>query len=151
MVTFELALFDAVKVIPVLAILAVAARQDWRTGEASNKLWLYAPFGFVLTVVEVAYVPLLLVPVVVSGLFASVLGLVLFGLGKWGGADAKAVLTLSVCVPVTFYMGNLTLLPLQALIIGQALAVVYSVVSKRKGIRFLPFLFIGVMISLIVG
>ena len=48
----ELWQFQLIRIIPLLAVFAYAAFRDYKFGEVSNKVWLYAPIGLALTLLE---------------------------------------------------------------------------------------------------
>lgn len=84
-----------------VTMLGIASFLDIRTREISNKLWLvFLPFsvlGTLLTIVDdLTQVPLIVMSIVVT----SGIALLIFYLGLYGGADAKALITLSISHPI---------------------------------------------------
>jgi Flp pilus assembly protein protease CpaA len=149
-------LLELTRFLPLSLVMLYAAFHDYRTGLVPNKIWLYAIVGGALTIIETAlfYSVGLLVLSLVSIVASVAVGFLTFGLGG-GGADAKALMTLGVSVPVFPLWSFLwpMPLPLAALLVASVVTLVYAVVKpkrdvpfvKRK-IRFLPFLFIGLMV-----
>jgi len=146
----QLAVFDLIRVAPVLAVMAVAAFQDAKTGQASNKLWLYTPFGTLLTLVELWLMPILWLPILLSGIMACGLVFAAYKLNGMGGADVKAVIMISLCTPTVCFMGHISTVPLTMLLIGGLTGTAYGLYKKQRILRFLPFLFIGLLISIAV-
>ncbi len=84
-----------------LVFLAIAAISDLRTREVSDKVWLvYGPIGLALTAFRTYTAPshLLLTGVSIGFAILVAFGLVFFGLS--GGADAKALICLSLTLPL---------------------------------------------------
>lgn len=136
------------RLIPLLAVFAVAAYQDFRHGEVSNKVWLYAPFGLALTLADLfLYTPFLWPYTLTSILFTVAFGLILFYFTRgFQGADAKALITLSVSFPLG---GFLWFYPLTAFMFAGLLVGLAWLFHKRKTVRFLPYLFFGMLIGLV--
>jgi hypothetical protein len=144
-------LFQVARLVPLLLVFAVAACQDYRKGEVSNKLWLYAPVGLVLTVLElVLFSPFLFWYAVVSMVFTSVFSVVLFYSVKrgFGGADAKALITLSASFPLG---GFLWFYPLACLVFAGLLVGLKFLLSRNRGfeVRYLPYLLAGMLLALV--
>jgi hypothetical protein len=141
------------RLIPLLTVFGYAAIQDFRHGEVSNKVWLYAPFGFALTLLDLAlYSPFLWSYTLVSIVFTVAFGLILFYFTKgFQGADAKALITLSVSFPLG---GFLWFYPLAAFVFAGFVLAVKLLVSKQKvtltsEVRFLPYLLAGMLLALV--
>ena len=94
---------DAVSVIGfVLSIvfLGYAAYSDLKTREVSNHLWtIYLPLATVVLISRLLLDPKLLVLSVASIAVTTCLSIVMFYIGIFGGADAKAFICLSVALP----------------------------------------------------
>ena len=95
---------DMVKTVLCIGMLAYASTKDYRSREVSNWLWLiFWPTGIALNVTEA----FLFKDIVYLSVYASsfliifILALALFYFGFWGGADAKAFITLSLVLPQT--------------------------------------------------
>jgi len=98
-------------------MLVYSSFKDLRTREVSNWTWIaFAPLGLVLNIYEVIYVKAvdpvfsLLIPILIS----SGMSVAFFYAGLYGGADAKAFITLSLLVPhpleaVAPYLGIVSL------------------------------------------
>jgi Flp pilus assembly protein protease CpaA len=163
-------LFDLVRFVPLIIVLLFASYQDltctvkaknadteFECGVVSNRLWLYAPFGLALTLVELTFYPVLIGLSVVSAVFAVVVAVLLFRFGGWGGGDAKAFMTVAVSAPLVPVWGLMFPLPLPfiVLFVSCGLAVAYGLLKKssvpfrKRTVRFLPFMFIGLVIALL--
>jgi len=92
---------DAARVLVCLSFLLYASWSDWKKREVSNWVWaVFAPVALVLTTVQYAlFVPDLLRVFVFSFVFTSALSILLFYAGAFGGADAKALICLSLALP----------------------------------------------------
>lgn len=151
--------FQLLRVIPLIVLFAYAGYKDFKTGEVSNKVWLYAPIGLVLTILEmVFFTPSLAVftftVMIVMALFCF--GLFFFSHGLIGGADSKALVTLCLCMPLSpslcVYVG---VYPLIAFALAAFVLVFKKIfINKEFNLwqiksRFLPYLFLGMLIALI--
>ncbi len=136
------------RLIPLLIVFAAAAWQDYHKGEVSNKLWLYAPAGLTLTVAElVLFTPFLFWYAIISMTFVSVFSLVLFYcVDGFGGADAKALVTLSVSFPLG---GFLWFYPLAALVFAGLLVGIVYLFKRGVVVRYLPYLYVGMLLALV--
>jgi len=81
-------------------MLGIASFLDIRTREISNKLWLaFLPFStlvILLTIVtDLTQIPLIVTSIAIT----SGIALLIFYLGLYGGADAKALISLSIAHP----------------------------------------------------
>lgn len=146
-------LLTLARLIPLLAIFGYAAYQDFRHGEVSNKVWLYMPVGLALTVVDlVLFTPFLWAYTLVSIIFTVAFGLILFYFTRgFQGADAKALITLSVSFPLG---GFLWFYPLAAFVFaGLVLALKTLAFRQRVSLvseaRFLPYLYAGMLLALV--
>ena len=92
---------EAARVLLSLSFLLYASWSDWKKREVSNWVWIvFGPSAFTLTVVQyILYVPDLLGLYVFAFLFTSALAIILFYAGAFGGADAKALICLSLALP----------------------------------------------------
>jgi Flp pilus assembly protein protease CpaA len=144
-------IFDLLKLAPVAAILFVAAKQDRKHGEVKNKLWLYAPIGLTLSLIEYAIIyPPLLLMATISATLAITLSLGVFYVGGWGGADSKALITVGVSAPLTPVIFGANMLPLSLLWVSSLVAIVYSLAAHKKTIRFMPCFFVGFIVACII-
>lgn len=164
----DLWLFDLIRIVPLLIIFAIAAYQDLtRTvrvkdgqetfvcGTVTNKLWLYTPFGLIVTVIQLSIVTPLIPLSIASIILSWTVATLFFMFNGWGGADAKAFMMLSVSMPVMPIWSSLfpVPLPFTVLFVSCACAVVYGLLKKstvpfkERKVRFLPFMFAGLIIS----
>lgn len=81
--------------------MVYASWSDWEKREVSNKVWIVlAPLAFTLTTIEYVFFAQWLLPYyVLSFIVTFVLGTVLFYVGAFGGADAKALMCLALALP----------------------------------------------------
>jgi preflagellin peptidase FlaK len=93
--------FDGLRVLVSLIFLAYASWSDFRKREVSNKVWvIFAPLALVLTSLQFfVFSPQLLHAFALSFVTTSVLSVTLFYAGAFGGADAKALMCLSLALP----------------------------------------------------
>ncbi|MCL2288745.1 MAG: prepilin peptidase [Candidatus Bathyarchaeota archaeon] len=93
----------------MLSVLAYAAIFDFRCREVSNWVWILAyPIGCVMTLASLAFSLLDVQTVLISFLVSLFFGLVLFCLGFYGSADAKALLFLGLTLPTLPFTLNST-------------------------------------------
>jgi preflagellin peptidase FlaK len=92
---------DGARVLLSLSFLIYASWSDWKKREVSNKVWVVlAPLAFLLTSVQyVLFARELLIFFVLSFAVTSGLAIILFYAGAFGGADAKALMCLSLALP----------------------------------------------------
>jgi Flp pilus assembly protein protease CpaA len=149
---------ELLRFLPLCAIMGYAAYLDYKTGEVPNKIWLYTIFGGTLTLIETlalfswSLVIITLFSIGISG----ALGLSTFFIGG-GGADAKALITLGFSAPL-FPLWGFWPLPFTIFVLfaGSALALPFMLLKKSKDsvwkrkIRFLPYLFIGLIVCVIL-
>ncbi len=111
-----LQVFDAARVLLCLSFFVYASWSDWKKREVSNKVWtVLAPLAFALTAIEyVFFLPetriLLLFYFALSFSIISILSTVLFYVGAFGGADAKALICLALAIPYypTYLLPNIS-------------------------------------------
>lgn len=83
-----------------LFILAYASAQDWQTREVTDAVWVLGiPICLVLDSIEIAVHHLKPTPLIISLGIALLLGVVLFYVGFYGGADSKAMLLIAAALP----------------------------------------------------
>lgn len=146
-------LIDIIRLIPILVILAYAGYMDHKTGEVTNKAWLYTPIGLTIVLTEYAILsPNLIIPALEYAAIITVVSLALFKFrnGKdWGGADAKALIMLALTYPIApAYLAWLPLFPLLIFTVASAIAIIPMIIKKQ--VRFLPYVFIGTLILAII-
>src|SRR3972149_10369063 len=107
--------FDMSRTATVLFFLFYASWSDYKTREVSNTVWmLFAPIAFVLTFTEIMlYDPSQLTPYGICFGVTSLLAIILFYSGAFGGADSKALMCLALALP--FYPEGLFTPALQGL------------------------------------
>ena len=150
---------DLVRIIPLASIIGYAAYKDIKYGEVSNKIWLYAPIGFVLTFLTCFIAPILFVPTLLSLVCTTATAFLVYYLGGWGGADAKAIITIGLSLPLFPSWSPLrnaplpfSLFPFIVIFIGSVLTVAYTfhsktnVPMKQRKIKFIPFILAALII-----
>jgi len=92
---------DGARVLLSLLFMVFASWSDWKKREVSNKVWLvFAPLAFALTTIHyVFFAQELLFYLALSFSIIFVLSTVLFYVGAFGGADAKALMCLALALP----------------------------------------------------
>ncbi len=86
-----------------ITLLSYGSISDLKTREVSNTVWVVGfPIGAVFTVASslIEFNPDTLVMTVASITVSSLLALALFYLNLFGGADAKALIFISLCTPL---------------------------------------------------
>ena len=149
-------MIESVRLFVVLLCFGYAAYSDYRFREVPN--WVWVVFGISGIMLETILVLLygLALPIW-SIVCPSVFGLFLWYIGGFGGADAKALITLSLLLPTGF--GNSTpYFPLISLAFGCVISLPYVLYAikrkqnlKKLEIPLLFFLFFGILLSLFVG
>jgi len=97
---------DFLRVLASLSFLLISSWYDYKFREVSNRIWLlFAPIGFTLTFLQY-YLETLMGRTIMPFLYWAVslgvttgISLALFYTGFFGGADAKALICLSMAVP----------------------------------------------------
>lgn len=92
---------DGVRVLLCLAFLIYASWSDFKKREVSNLVWaIFAPLAFALASFQfVMFATQLLYTYALSFTLTSALSITLFYAGAFGGADAKALICLSIALP----------------------------------------------------
>jgi len=145
-------LIESVRLFVTLLCFGYAAVMDYKFREVENWVWIL--FG------SVGVALLLLMPFAIpiwSILAACVFAFPFWYFGGFGGADAKAIITLSLLMP-TGFNDNTPYFPLVSLAFAVVLAnlpVAYAVIKhqslKKLKIPLLVYLFAGILVSLFVG
>lgn len=92
---------DVIAYIISLVFLSYAAFSDLKRREVDNWVWLiYAPLGMSATIIRIICEPTLWMVSLFSIVVTSCIALLMFYLGLFGGADAKAFLCLAVTTPI---------------------------------------------------
>lgn len=94
-------LLDGSRILISLVFLFYASWSDFKTREVSNLVWaIFAPLAFLLTILQYGlFAQDLLYYYVLSFVITLALSLVLFYAGGFGGADAKALICVSLALP----------------------------------------------------
>lgn len=98
--------FEVLRIFISFSFLLISSWYDYRTREVPNRVWVFfAPAGFALAVLHLSLSNLAgesvdLVLWLLSFAVTSGISLALFYLGLFGGADAKALICLSIALPV---------------------------------------------------
>ena len=106
---------DGIRIVLCLSFLIYASWSDYKTREVSNKVWIIlGPISLVLTSFQfLVYSPQPVQDIifyVLSFGITSGLAIIIFYVGGFGGADAKALMCISLALPV--YPNNLLSRPL---------------------------------------
>jgi preflagellin peptidase FlaK len=94
-------MLDAARVAICLAFLTYASWSDYKTREVSNMVWVVlAPLALALTAFQfLMFAPESMYTYFLSFAITSALAIALFYAGAFGGADAKALICLSLALP----------------------------------------------------
>jgi len=95
-------LLDGSRILLSLVFLVYASWSDFKTREVSNWVWaIFAPLAFILTILQYGlFAPQdLLYSYAIPFVVTLALSLFLFYSGGFGGADAKALICLSLALP----------------------------------------------------
>ena len=135
-----------IKFIFVLLCLILASYTDIKTREVSNNLWLFMlPFGLLIFSFELAQSFLLTLS---NFLLASLIVLIAYKFTKFGGADVKAIIILSLFYPYCI-MIPISLIYLE---IGFIILILFYGIKNKlkfeKGYQYpiIPFLTVGFVI-----
>ena len=95
-------IFDGARIILCLSFLIYASWSDYKTREVSNKVWvILGPLALALTAFQfLIFSPQLLLSYILSFVITSALAIAIFYAGGFGGADAKALMCISLALPV---------------------------------------------------
>lgn len=155
------------KILYVLALLLAVSWMDIKTGRISNLFWLgFIPVSRFVSLIlarssEYSY----WVQLAFSAFTATALALLFFKLGFFGGADMKAILSISLVFPtqvrpILSPTSASVWLPLSALINASLISALVSSTTQahrghlyRKGGKtpFLPVLTLGFAVALVIG
>lgn len=105
------ALLNALKILVSLVFLTYASWRDYKTREVSNRVWiLYAPVALILSLVDFGLYDSSNLPFFgLSFGVTTVVALVLFYSGGFGGADSKALMCIALALP---FLPELTSTPI---------------------------------------
>jgi preflagellin peptidase FlaK len=95
-------IFDGARTILCLSFLIYASWSDYKTREVSNKVWvILGPSALALTTFQfLVFAPEMLLTYILSFVVTSVIALLIFYAGGFGGADAKALMCIALALPV---------------------------------------------------
>lgn len=94
-------ILDSARVLLCLFFMIFASWSDFKKREVSNRVWaILAPSAFALTTIQFfIFAPELLQIYALSFVITAALSITLFYAGAYGGADAKALMCLSLALP----------------------------------------------------
>ncbi len=93
-------ILDSVAFLLSLVFLGYSAYRDLKTREVPDRVWMiYLPIAVALICSRIVFSPSLLVVSLISVIMTVLFSFLLFYLGLFGGADAKALICLSVASP----------------------------------------------------
>lgn len=129
-------MLSTLKSIIIGIALLIASIQDLKRREIDDKIWLFTiPIGLLLTIVEILTMPTYPYLLAIVSIIISVTMALSFAyLGLYGGADAKAIITIAFTLPIP-PDGRFLIFPIT--VFGNALMIV---------IIFLPFLMTSCLI-----
>jgi len=134
-------ILDGARIVLSLTIMTYASWSDWKEREVSNRVWMiFAPLAFSLTTVQYVFLHQELLLVYVLS-FAVTFGIatILFYVGAFGGADAKALMCLALALPyyptdlfshVPFFSPILPLTVFSNAVLLASLTVVYALLRN---------------------
>ena len=149
-------MIESVRLFIVLLCFGYAAYLDYRFREVENWVWyVFGIAGFCLCATSTCFTS---VPYLFCSLIGSnVLALFLWFIGGFGGADAMALITLSLIFPLGFE-NTTPFFPLICLAFGCVISLPYVLyaLSRKQNLKklelpLLVFLFFGILSSLFVG
>ncbi len=103
-------ILDATRIIFCLSLLIYASWSDYKTREVSNKVWIIlGPTSLILTSIQFIVYSSQPIQSIIFYLLSfgitSILAIIIFYIGGFGGADAKALMCIALALPV--YPNNL--------------------------------------------
>lgn len=98
-------ILESFRIILLLGFLGYASWSDYKTREVSNKVWMIlGPLSFALTTFQfLVYSPQPVQNMIVYALsfgITSSLAIIIFYVGGFGGADAKALMCIALALPI---------------------------------------------------
>ncbi|MEM2799340.1 MAG: A24 family peptidase C-terminal domain-containing protein [Candidatus Bathyarchaeia archaeon] len=108
----DIRIIELSKVLLSFSFFLYASWSDYKSREVKNIVWvLYAPAGLLLTLIELFYSSITLLPLYGLCFIATLaFAIALFYTGAFGGADAKALICLALALPFYPY-GLVNVLP----------------------------------------
>jgi len=146
-------ILDSISLFFTLVVFGYASLLDYKHREVTNKLWV---IGCVFSI-PFLFNHLLIFNTILSIIVPCVFALVLWYFGAFGGADSKALITLSLLIPMGFD-DSIPYFSLVCFMFACVLAMPYCLFSifkkenlKKLEIPLLVYLFFGILVSLFVG
>jgi preflagellin peptidase FlaK len=107
-------ILDATRIGFCLSFLIYASWSDYKTREVSNKVWIIlGPITLILTSFQILVYSVQPIQAIIFYVLSfgvtSILAIIIFYIGGFGGADAKALMCIALALPV--YPNNLLPLP----------------------------------------
>jgi preflagellin peptidase FlaK len=100
---------EALRIFICLGFLAYASWSDYKTREISNNVWVaFGPIALILTLAQILFFPSISIGGNISQSLAyyglsfsitSIFSIILFYVGAYGGADAKALMCIALAMP----------------------------------------------------
>lgn len=160
---FELLnILDVARLVPLLLVLAYAGYKDYKTGEVSNKVWLYTPIGAAFLWIETLLFSVNMWPIVLaSSIICVLISLGMFEFTQrtkisfikdgWGGADTKALMMVALSYPLApAYLAWMPFYPVLVFGVAGAIAVFVMVAKRSSEVRFLPYFFFGLIVLALI-
>lgn len=147
-----LVVIEWVRFLIVICVLGYAAYQDYLHGKVLNRVWRFGLLSFPLAIiVYTVFVPELLNLYIASAAITVGLALGIFyvtGGNGWGGADSKALIMLGLALPLSplLWSRMVLVVPLFGLGVASFTSLAVYVVTRKKEVRFLPYLLLGVLV-----
>lgn len=95
---------DLLRIVISISLFLYASWEDWKTREITDKIWvIMAACGVMFLIVELTFITeigLWLILVAISIIFSLAIGFTLFYFDFFGGADSKALMALSILMPL---------------------------------------------------
>ncbi len=98
----EFTYLDLLSTVTCAVFLTIGSGSDLKSREVSNKLWVvFLPMSVALTIIRLRVSPSLLPLYATSIALSTAIAFLVFHIGFFGGADAKALITLAVAQPLS--------------------------------------------------
>jgi len=94
---------DTVRITILFLGFSIASWQDLKTREIDDKIWIaMSTIGLLLLAVQIYFEmnSIILIMILLSFIFSAGMGILLYQLDLFGGADAKALIALSIIMPI---------------------------------------------------
>lgn len=97
-------ILDLTRTTLAITLFLYASWEDWKSREITDKIWIIMSIsGITLLIAEIIFISgigLWLILVAISIAFSFTIGFILFYLDFFGGADSKALIALSILMPL---------------------------------------------------